>query len=126
MQLGVLAGRCDADQGRARLEFLRRCANHAGSGSDLRDGRVGRNLQSVVRFCTPSGRLCGFWSRRVVLMVFRLHCAIYASLNSVILRAKRSGFCYGSEMKIMWCVYVVRVLPDTLRQCQRRSRLLGL
>ncbi len=48
LQTSVLACLCGAAQARARREFLRLCANHAGSGYRLRDPLVVRNLQAVV------------------------------------------------------------------------------
>ncbi len=48
LQTSVLACLCGAVQDRARRQFLKRCANHVGSGSILDDSRALRNLEVVV------------------------------------------------------------------------------
>jgi hypothetical protein len=48
LQASVLACLCGAVQDRARRQFLKRCANHVGSGSGLCDARALRSLEVVV------------------------------------------------------------------------------
>ncbi len=108
MQTSVLACLCGAAQARARREFLRLCANHAGSGYRLRDPLVVRNLQAVVD----------------VLQAERAFVWVLESTRvggNVVLRCKfRIGFFYTSDAPELLICHLFggcRILERLTRLC---------